>query len=143
MSLALAAVVVAPARMRVPVASAAAAYVIAVSTSILVLRWHFPSDVLGGLLVASGSFFGTLAAIRTAPSRRAWVRAQRGAGVALSRRAGELSLLALAAAAAAALFRADDLLAFARLHTLATATALAIAAASAGLLATAALIADD
>ena len=67
----------------------------------------------------------------------------RGAGVALSRRVGELSLLALAAAAAAALFRADDLLAFARLHTLATATALAIAAASAGLLATAALIADD
>jgi membrane-associated phospholipid phosphatase len=144
MSLALAAVVVAPARVRAPVASSGAAYVIAVSISILVLGWHFPSDVLGGLLIASASFFCVVAAIRTAPSRRAWVAAQRGAGIAGSRLVGELSLVALAGVAAGAvLFRADDVLAFARVHTVAAATALAIVAASAGLLASAALLADD
>jgi hypothetical protein len=42
-----------------------------------------------------------------------------------------------------ALLRAPDLLSFARLHTVAAATAIAVVAASAGLLATAALIADD
>ena len=144
MSLALAAVVVAPARVRASVALVGATYVIAVSISILVLGWHFPSDVLGGLLVASGSFFCIVAAIRTAPSRRAWVAAQRGAGIAISRRVGELSIVALAGiAGVAVLLRADDLLDFARVHTVATATALAIVATSAALLATAALLADD
>ncbi len=64
MSIALAAVLVAPARARVVVASVAAAYVIAVATSLLVISWHFPSDVLGGLLLSSGFFFLAVAAVR-------------------------------------------------------------------------------
>ena len=52
MSLALCAVIAAPARRRPVVAAAMAAFAIAVSYSFLVLGWHYPSDVLGGFLVA-------------------------------------------------------------------------------------------
>ena len=49
---------------------------IAVSTSLLVLGWHFPSDVLGGLLVSSGFFFLAVAAIAsgTAAARASRLR---------------------------------------------------------------------
>ncbi|HEY2318769.1 MAG TPA: phosphatase PAP2 family protein [Solirubrobacteraceae bacterium] len=52
MSLALCAVIAAPARRRPMVAAAMAAFAVAVSYSFLVLIWHYPSDVLGGFLVA-------------------------------------------------------------------------------------------
>ena len=52
MSLALCAVIAAPARLRPAVATAMAAFAIAVSYSFLELAWHYPSDVLGGFLVA-------------------------------------------------------------------------------------------
>jgi membrane-associated phospholipid phosphatase len=52
MSLALCAVIAAPARRRPAVAAAMAAFAIAVSYSFLELDWHYPSDVLGGFLVA-------------------------------------------------------------------------------------------
>jgi membrane-associated phospholipid phosphatase len=52
MSLALCAVIAAPARRRPTVAAAMAAFAIAVSYSFLELVWHYPSDVLGGFLVA-------------------------------------------------------------------------------------------
>jgi len=141
MSIALAAVLVAPARVRIAVACGSAAYVIAVATSLLVLSWHFPSDVLGGLLLASGFFFLTVAAIREGAARRAGVAAQR-AGLALSPGLGGIGVALLAGAGLIALSRAEELLAFARLHTVATATALALMAVSAGLVASATLIAD-
>jgi membrane-associated phospholipid phosphatase len=141
MSIALAAVLVAPARARIAVASGAAAYVIAVSTSLLVLGWHFPSDVLGGLLLASGCFFLIVAAIGEGAARRAGVAAQR-AGLALSPGLGGVAVAALVAGSLIVLSRAEELLAFARLHTVATATALALMAVSAGLVASATLIAD-
>ena len=53
MSLALSAVLVAPARARPVVAALGAAFAVAVSYSFLTLGWHFPSDVLGGFLVAA------------------------------------------------------------------------------------------
>jgi membrane-associated phospholipid phosphatase len=141
MSIALAAVLVAPPRWRLAVASGATAYVIGVCTSLLVLGWHFPSDVVGGLLVASGFFFCAVAAIRSAPRpSRAATRVNPRLSVPSGLGGG---LVALAGIAALALLRAQDLLSFARLHTVATATALAIMAVSAGLLASAALIADD
>ena len=40
--------------------------VCAVGCSVMVLGWHFPSDVLGGILVASGWGFAVLAARRAA-----------------------------------------------------------------------------
>jgi membrane-associated phospholipid phosphatase len=141
MSIALAAVLVAPARVRVAVASAAGAYVIAVSTSLLVLGWHFPSDVLGGLLFASGCFFLAVAAIREGAARRAGVAARR-ARLALSPGLGRVAAVMLAAAVLIAVSRGEELVAFARLHTVAAATALAITAISAGLVASATLIAD-
>jgi membrane-associated phospholipid phosphatase len=53
MSLALCAVIVAPARWRPMVAAAMSAFAIAVCYSFLELGWHYPSDVLGGFLVAA------------------------------------------------------------------------------------------
>lgn len=52
MTLALSAVLAAPARARPAAAALGAAFAIGVSYSILALGWHFPSDVLGGFLVA-------------------------------------------------------------------------------------------
>jgi membrane-associated phospholipid phosphatase len=52
MSLALASVLAAPPRWRPWVAAAGAAFAVAVSYSFLTLGWHYPSDVLGGFLVA-------------------------------------------------------------------------------------------
>ena len=141
MSIALAAVLVAPVRLRVAVASGAAAYVIAVSTSLMVLGWHFPSDVLGGLLLSSGFFFLAVAAIRVGAARQVGVAAQR-VRLALSPGLGGAAVAVLAAAGLIALSRADELLAFARLNTVATVTALAVMAVSAGLVASAAMISD-
>jgi membrane-associated phospholipid phosphatase len=53
MSLALCAVIAAPARLRPAVGAAMAAFAVAVCYSFLELAWHFPSDVLGGFLVAT------------------------------------------------------------------------------------------
>lgn len=53
MSLALSAVIAAPARRRPVVAAAMSAFAIAVCYSFLELGWHYPSDVLGGFLVAA------------------------------------------------------------------------------------------
>jgi membrane-associated phospholipid phosphatase len=52
MALALCAVLASPARYRPRVAAAGAAFAIVVSYSFLELGWHYPSDVLGGFLVA-------------------------------------------------------------------------------------------
>ena len=141
MSIALAAVLVAPVRLRVAVASGAAAYVIGVSTSLMVLGWHFPSDVLGGLLLSSGFFFLAVAAIRVGAARQVGVAAQR-VRLALSPGLGGAAVAVLAAAGLIVLARADELLAFARLNTVATVTALAVMAVSAGLVASAAMISD-
>jgi membrane-associated phospholipid phosphatase len=53
MSLALCAVIAVPARRRPVVAAVMSAFAIAVSYSFLELGWHYPSDVLGGFLVAA------------------------------------------------------------------------------------------
>jgi membrane-associated phospholipid phosphatase len=52
MSLALCSVIAAPPHRRPAVAAAMAAFAVAVSYSFLELGWHYPSDVLGGFLVA-------------------------------------------------------------------------------------------
>lgn len=53
MALALCAVLAVPARLRPTVAALGGAFAISVSYAILALGWHFPSDVLGGFLVAT------------------------------------------------------------------------------------------
>jgi membrane-associated phospholipid phosphatase len=57
--------VVAP-EWRLAVAAIGAWLVLAVGCSVMVLAWHFPSDVLGGVLVASGWGFAVLALRRVA-----------------------------------------------------------------------------
>jgi membrane-associated phospholipid phosphatase len=63
-ALALCAVLVAPRRWRPYVAILAAAYVLAASVALLVLAWHMPSDVVGGILLASLWMALAIAALR-------------------------------------------------------------------------------
>ena len=74
---------------------------IAVSTSLLVLGWHFPSDVLGGLLLASGFFCLAVAAIGEGVMDRTTVLARRSLRVERAR-LGDWSGVVGAAALAAA-----------------------------------------
>jgi PAP2 superfamily len=53
LTVALCAVLVAPRRLRATVAVLGAAFAASVAYAILVLAWHFPSDVLGGFFVAA------------------------------------------------------------------------------------------
>ncbi len=53
MTLALCAILAVPARARPTAAAVGAAFAVSVSYAILALGWHFPSDVLGGFLVAT------------------------------------------------------------------------------------------
>jgi membrane-associated phospholipid phosphatase len=69
-SIAIAFVFVVPRSMKLAVAVAGACFVAAVGVSVLVLDWHYPSDVLGGILVAAGWGFAVLAATRVIRDRR-------------------------------------------------------------------------
>lgn len=63
-SIAIAFAFVAPRELRGLVAVAGAILVAGVSVAVMVLDWHFPSDVLGGILVAGGWGFAVLAVKR-------------------------------------------------------------------------------
>jgi membrane-associated phospholipid phosphatase len=65
-SIAIAFLFVVPHDWRPAVAAIGACFVAAVGCSVMVLAWHFPSDVLGGILVASGWGFAVLAVRRIA-----------------------------------------------------------------------------
>ncbi|MGH2873805.1 MAG: phosphatase PAP2 family protein [Solirubrobacteraceae bacterium] len=70
MSLALCCVIAAAPRWRPWVAAAMAAFAVAVSWSFLELGWHYPSDVLGGFLVAATWALLAVAALWTIEARR-------------------------------------------------------------------------
>jgi membrane-associated phospholipid phosphatase len=55
---------VVPAALRRLTLTFGAAFTLAMGCSVVVIGWHFPSDVLGGILVAAGWGFAVLAAIR-------------------------------------------------------------------------------
>lgn len=63
-SIAIAYALVVPRAWRLAVAAIGTCFVLAVGCSAMVLAWHFPSDVLGGVLVAAGWGFAALAALR-------------------------------------------------------------------------------
>jgi membrane-associated phospholipid phosphatase len=69
-SIAIAFVFVVPRRMKAVVGALGALFVAAVGFSVLVIVWHYPSDVLGGILIAAGWGFAVLAATRAIASRR-------------------------------------------------------------------------
>jgi membrane-associated phospholipid phosphatase len=121
MSLALCAVLVARARWRPLVAAVGAAFAVAVSFSFLILVWHYPSDVLGGFLVAGTWTLVGVGAVWTADAR--WPRRAPGssqvrltAWAALGPPAGAL-LGALALVGLVALAHPHPVVAYARAHT--------------------------
>jgi membrane-associated phospholipid phosphatase len=78
-SIAIAFAFVVPPGWRVAVAVIGACFVLAIGCSIMVLAWHFPSDVLGGILVAAGWGFAVLALRRVAEGGGASPRGQASA----------------------------------------------------------------
>jgi hypothetical protein len=144
MMIGLAAVLVAPRRLRPLVALLGTGLAIGVSYSILVLGWHFPSDVLGGFLVAGCWTSVTLAALWSAEARwpertarRAVGRAAAGAGDLLAPEGilAPAAILALSAGAAVGLIamRGHVLAAYGTSHLSFVAGAAAIAALAATL----------
>jgi membrane-associated phospholipid phosphatase len=57
-------ILVAPARYRLPAAIAGVGFALVVGTATVVADWHYPSDVLGGLLVVSSWTFAAIAGLR-------------------------------------------------------------------------------
>jgi membrane-associated phospholipid phosphatase len=116
MSVALAALVVAPRALRPLAAAGGAVFAISVGFALVALDAHFPSDVAGGYLMAGGWCFAVLAALLVAERR--WPRpgrheTQQGwESVAL---VGLLALVVLGAAVGAS--RLPDLIGYARGHT--------------------------
>lgn len=132
MSMAIAAVIVVPRRLRPMTAVLGAAYAITISITVIGLGWHYPSDVLGGLLVATG--FGFLAI--------AGLRASAPGGVDFERpRLQPTPLLQAVAAVAAAtvvllaVSRAGGLIEYARVHTSVIIVACGLAASCGAMLA--------
>jgi membrane-associated phospholipid phosphatase len=137
MALALCAVLVAPARRRPLVAALAAAVAVSVSYSLLTLGWHYPSDVLGGFLVAATWMLAAVAALRAADAR--WpARAGREAAVRLGQALAPTVLVAAlgaVAVGAAIALRPAQAVAFVDAHTTFVAGAAAIAAIGSALVA--------
>ena len=69
MSLALAAVLVAPPRARPFAAVLGMAFSLSIAFCIVTLGWHFPSDVVGGFLLATGWSLVIAAGLRSANER--------------------------------------------------------------------------
>ncbi len=138
MSLAIAAVLIAPRAVRPLAAALAGAYVLAVSFSILVLGWHFPSDVVAGMLVATGFGCLALAALRewgVETSEEPGVGSPAG-GAFEEWAAGAVAAALLGAVAfGVALARGGAIVAYARDNTASVATALVVMALGASLLA--------
>jgi membrane-associated phospholipid phosphatase len=147
MTLALCGVLVAPRAARPLAAGLGALLALGVGYSVMSLGWHYPSDVVGGYLLATiwtlVVVAGLLAAERRWPQRVGRTRLS-SALTGAADRVAELGFAALAvvmvAVAAISLLvvgarRMDDVTAFAAAHTAALAVGLAVAASAAVLLA--------
>jgi membrane-associated phospholipid phosphatase len=120
MSLALCCVLAAPARWRPAVAALGGVFAVAVSYSFLTLGWHYPSDVLGGFLVATAWTLLGVAAVLGSYSRHPHA-AQRAIGTRLTvgEALGPLALVlvgALALVVVVLLARPHGVVEYARMH---------------------------
>jgi membrane-associated phospholipid phosphatase len=129
MTLALCAVLVAPPALRAVVAALAGLGAAAVGYGLVILSFHYPSDVLGGYLVAGAWTAAALAALRAIEARQAGeqVRAGPTPRVLLGLAAAPAAALGVAALAALAL-RGDAVTVYASERPTLVACALAIAA---------------
>jgi membrane-associated phospholipid phosphatase len=118
MSLGLCCVLVAPGRARPVIAAAGAAFTVAVVYSFLALGWHYPSDVVGGFLVATTWTLAAISGLLAAQERRAGTATRPlrpSVTSALGPSAGAV-LAALFLAVGAVLARPHDVLNYARAH---------------------------
>jgi membrane-associated phospholipid phosphatase len=119
MSLALCAVIAAGPRLRPVAAVAGGLFAVAVGYSILSMGWHYPSDVLGGYLVAATWTLLVLAGLRAAD--QVWPAASRRAEPPSLRATFAPAVLGLLAAAAVAawvvLLRFEAAVAYAEANT--------------------------
>jgi membrane-associated phospholipid phosphatase len=140
MTLALGALMIAPRALRPLVAALGGVFALLVAFSTLILSWHYPSDVVGGYLLATGWCLVVLAALRAAaarwPDRGELRRAVFDAVPAPPPRAvaGLVALLTAVAIVVAA-GRADELAGYLDRHTWAAVVAVAIAACATALVA--------
>ncbi len=139
MTLVLCAVLAAPGRRRPLVAALMAAFAIAVCYSFLALHWHYPSDVLGGFLVAATWALAGAAVLLWAEAR--WpVRRSVGADApreassvgSVLRPVGAVLACAAAVVAIVALARPHAVLGYASAHSAFVIGAAAIAACGMG-----------
>jgi len=133
MGLALCAVLVAPARLRAWTAALGAVFAVAVTFSFLTLDWHYPSDVLGGFLVAAAWALAAVAVLTWAERRWPHPERVRGTRPALREQLAPAGVTATGGALLAAmvlLARPRQTLDYAAEHTafVAGAGALAVAA---------------
>jgi membrane-associated phospholipid phosphatase len=141
MSIALAALIVAPRALRPLTAAAGALFALAVGFSIVALGWHYPSDIVGGYLVATAWSLVTLAALRAADARwpeagslRAAARTHVPAAIA------PVAAFVAAAAVGVGLASVDKVAGFADAHTAATIAAIGISLCAAALVAAVSLV---
>ena len=133
MALALCCVLAAPSRLRPAAAAAGAVFAVAVSYSFLSLEWHYPTDVLGGFLVASIWTLLGIAAVWTAYSHRSRDPAQtaESAGPTILESLGPPSAAVLVAVMLALLVviaRPHNVVSYARAHETFVVGAVAIGA---------------
>ena len=129
MSLAIALVLVVSPRLRPLAALVGSALALGVSFSVVSMGWHFPSDVIGGFLLATGWTLILLAGLRALEARyperagrsalarrsRAVVDAVSGAGLVVALVAGAVAAAVLVLGIVA--FRLPDLVGYASDHT--------------------------
>jgi membrane-associated phospholipid phosphatase len=135
MSIALAALIVAPRNLRPLTAAGGALFALVLGCTIVTLGWHFPSDIVGGYLVATAWCLMALAALRTAGARWPDAGTIRARARALPTAAAPLAGVATLAAAALAIGNVDRVTRFANAHTTATAAVIAISLCAAALVA--------
>jgi membrane-associated phospholipid phosphatase len=114
MSFALCMVIAAPARLRSLVAALGAAFAVAVCYSFLTLGWHYPTDVLGGFLIAATWTLAGVAALTVLEAR--YPRTAPVPTGPLSRRASLPETLGPSAVATAAGIALVGIVALARPH---------------------------
>ncbi len=137
MSLALTCVLAVPQRLRPSVAALGAVFAIAVCYSFLALGWHYPSDVIGGYLVAaSWTLVGVGALLLSEPRARRRASEDGAEPVSVQAALAPVAVTLLAAAGLACLIvlvRPHEVVNYAQAHTVFVVGAAAIGAAAVAL----------